>query len=158
MRRAEREIKDFNDIAAVVERCQVVRLAMIDNNKPYIVPVNFGYTADEGRLTLYMHSAKTGRKMDILKNNPYVCFEMDCLINIVKGDIACSWTAENESVIGSGKVEFINDVHEKKAALDILMKRYGFAGTPVYNEKVLEKTCVYKITADEISGKRNIKH
>lgn len=158
MRRKDREIKDFHDIVSVVDRCEIVRLAMVDHGRPYIVALNFGYLAGDGTLTLYMHSAAEGRKMDILKENPAVCFEMDCSFQITRDEIPCHWSAEHESVIGSGTIVFITEPTEKKAAMDAIMNHYGFEGVPEYNESTFRHTCLYKLVVDELSGKRNLKN
>ena len=50
---------------------------MTDGGVPYIVPLNYGYEYADGELTFYFHSAKEGRKLEILKKNPTVCLELD---------------------------------------------------------------------------------
>jgi nitroimidazol reductase NimA-like FMN-containing flavoprotein (pyridoxamine 5'-phosphate oxidase superfamily) len=157
MRRKDREVSDLNEIIKIVDKCEVVRLGLVDNGVPYIVPLNFGYEFNDQTLTMYFHSALEGRKIDILKTNPFVCFEMDCSLKITKHEIPCNWSAEHESVIGCGKVIFIEDDAGRKAAMDIIMKRYGFEGVPEYNENIFKKTAIYKLVADSITGKRNIK-
>lgn len=165
MRRKDREVTDFAEIMAILEKCEIVRLAMVDEGIPYIVPLNFGYgveTTEENQangekketVTLYFHSAAEGRKIDILKKNPYVCFEGDCSVKLTKGQDACSWSTEFESVIGYGRVSFLTEVADKKKALDIMMGRYGFEGTPVYPEELLERMSLYQLTVESISGKR----
>ena len=158
MRRKDREIKDFQEIISIINQCEIIRLAMVDQGLPYIVPLNFGYSLDQDTLTLYMHSASTGRKIDILKQQPIVCFEMDRPFQITKDEIPCNWTYEQESIIGNGTVVFLDDIEEKKVAMHAIMKHYGYEGTPTYTPDVLEHTCLYKIIVEDISGKRNIKH
>ncbi len=155
MRRSDREIGTFDEITDVVERCGCVRIAMVDQGMPYIVPMNFGFESEGGSLVLYMHSAKQGRKIDILKENPDVCFEMDIPAGVVEGDAACSWTQSYESVVGSGTVEFLETPEEKKTGLTAIVKHYGFGGTPDYPDAMLEKTCVMRVNVSELSGKRN---
>lgn len=72
MRRKDREITDIHTILELVSECKVCRLAMTDGGVPYIVPLNYGYEYADGALTFYFHSAKEGRKLEILKKNPTV--------------------------------------------------------------------------------------
>ena len=77
MRRTERQIADEAGIRAILDRCQVCRLALWDEEGPYIVPMSYGYRWDEGGLKLYFHCAGEGRKLDALLRDPRAAFEMD---------------------------------------------------------------------------------
>jgi len=92
MRRNDRAVDSLTEITSILEDCQVCRLAMCDEDMPYIVPLNFGYTLTDGVLTLYFHCAPEGRKVDILRRNPRVCFEMDIPRELTTGDIACAYS------------------------------------------------------------------
>lgn len=156
MRRKDREVTELSKIVEIVERCDIVRLGMVDNGQPYIVPLNFGYELIDDQLSLYFHSAKEGRKIDIMKVNPAVCFEMDCSFKKLEGEVACNWSAEFESIIGYGRVEFLNNEAEIKHALDCMMKKYGFSGMPSYKDDVLKRTAVYKLTVDTLTAKQKL--
>ena len=77
MRRADREITDFDELIAVMRGCDVCRLALHDEPYPYILPLNFGLEADGGTVRLYFHGADTGTKYDLIARNPNASFEMD---------------------------------------------------------------------------------
>jgi uncharacterized protein len=79
---------------------------------------------------LYFHSAKEGKKIDIIRKNNQVCFEMDVEGEIVKGQKACFWGMKYVSVIGFGQAFFIEDNIGKRKALDILMKKYASSPPP----------------------------
>ena len=118
------------------------------------MPLNYGYTYENGTLTLYFHCAAEGRKIDILKTNSDVCFEMDGEHKLIEGKIDCAYGYSFESVIGSGKCEFITDVGEKINALTQLMKHQtGVDRKYEFAESMVEKICVCKITADEFTAK-----
>lgn len=155
MRRKDREITIFHEIIGILGRCPVLRVGIFDQDAPYIIPVNFGFHSNGEVLTIYFHSAKAGRKVDLLAANPKVCFEADRLVRVVRGDIACNWTAAYESVIGYGAASAITALDEKKFAMDCIMKHCGFEGTPHYDEAVFARTLLYKIEVHEISGKAN---
>jgi uncharacterized protein len=158
MRKKDREITDFEEIITIVDKCEVLHLGLADNGIPYIVPLNYGYKVDGEQLTFFFHSALEGRKMDIMRKNPYVCFEMETSFKITKGEVPCKWSAEHESVIGYGTISFLEDTGEKKAAMDLIMKKYGYEGIPEYMTNIFLKTAVYQLEVSQITGKRNIKN
>lgn len=155
MRRNDREVTDIGEILEIIERCPVVRLGLYGDGEPYIVPLNFGYTYKEDKLALYFHSALEGRKVDLIRSNPRVCFELDNLLGIKNGGEACKWSTGYESIIGYGDITFITDPNGKKSAMDIIMKRYGFESTPEYNSDAFSRTLLYKLDAESFTAKRN---
>jgi nitroimidazol reductase NimA-like FMN-containing flavoprotein (pyridoxamine 5'-phosphate oxidase superfamily) len=121
------------------------------------VPLNFAYETNEEQIVFYFHSATEGRKIDILKKDPYVCFELDDSFKITRNETPCKWSAEHESVVGYGNIEFINDDRDKKAAMDLIMHRYGYEGIAEYVPAVFHRTLLYKLTVCQVTGKSNIK-
>ena len=148
MRQKDREIKDRKEIDDIIRRCRVCRLAMCNEGQPYIVPLNFGY---DGRF-LYFHAAPEGRKIDIVKRNNLVGFELDILHDIVTAEQACKWGVKYESVIGSGTAEIVDDLEAKKEALEWIMRQYG-SGAWDFPEEIMKKTLVFRVRILEISGK-----
>lgn len=67
MRRADREIKDFDEIIQIIKKCDVCRIAMNDGEFPYIVPLNFGVDVQGKQVYLYFHGALEGKKIDLMK-------------------------------------------------------------------------------------------
>jgi nitroimidazol reductase NimA-like FMN-containing flavoprotein (pyridoxamine 5'-phosphate oxidase superfamily) len=130
---------------------------MSDGDTPYVVPLNFGYEYDEGKgLTLYFHCATEGRKLDIMRKNPKVCFEMDCSHKLVSADEACGYTMEFESVIGEGEVIIQESNDDKVAALKLVMEKYAPGGDFSFPEAALNMIVTLKLTVSDFSGKRNI--
>jgi len=158
MRRKDREITKIDEILAIIAKCQVMRVAFVDGCKPYIVPLNFGIVKDEDEnLSIYFHCAKEGKKLEIIKANNYVCFEVDCSLNIITNEKECEWTAEYESVIGSGTLTIVSDENEKEIGMTKIMEKYGFSGTARYNPQVFSRTKILKLTVKEVVGKGNLK-
>ncbi len=156
MRRSDKEITDFGEKLSIFGQCEILRLGMSDEGFPYIVPVNFGLEEDDGQIILYFHSATEGRKTDILKKAPHVCFETDCGFELKKADTACKWSAKYESVIGTGNVEQITAAEEKIRAFEVIMKKYGFPGKPEFDSSALERTNIYRLKVEEFSVKQSI--
>mgnify|MGYP000909609333 CR=1 FL=1 len=152
MRRKDRELHTKDELLAILEEAEVCRLAIQTGGAPYIVPLNFGYSwADQ--LVLYFHSAGEGRKIDLLKENNTVGFELDTAHVLAKAVKACDWGMKYRSVIGTGMVEFIEDEDEKRLALQAIMRKYGFPGEASFDGAMLRSTKVYKLVAQEVSGK-----
>jgi uncharacterized protein len=150
MRRKQNEITDKGVIEEILSKSEVCRIAMIDGDVPYIVPLNYGYSD----MALYFHSAPLGKKIDLLKLNNKVCFEIEYSTEIVRGDIACDWGLKYRSVIGYGTIGFISDFEQKKAGLDIIMAQYGKKGENVYKDKNVESVLILKLNIEEITGKQ----
>ena len=155
MRRKDREITDFNEILAILDKCDVCRLAMVDDGNAYVVPLNFGYTQENRVITLYFHSANEGRKIDILKRNPAVCVEMDCAHQLISGNKPCDYTMDFESLIGSGTVEFIDSRDEKIVALTQIMRKYSKDICFEFDTNLLERTILFKADVRDFAGKRH---
>ncbi|WP_457551227.1 pyridoxamine 5'-phosphate oxidase family protein [Desulfobacula sp.] len=150
MRRNEKEVTNTKDIEKILMDNKVCRLAMVDENKPYMVPMNFGYSNG----CLFFHCAKQGRKIELIKKNPNICFEVDQLVKLNKAKLACDWGAEFKSVIGSGRAQFLEDSKEKKAALNIIMSHYS-ERVFEYPDAMLEKIIVIKVAIHEMTGKQS---
>jgi len=125
---------------------------MKDETGLYIVPMNFGYSFDGNQLVLFFHSAKQGRKIDSLKANNEVCFEMDCEHKLLDADTACNYGFYFKSVIGNGQAEFIDDIEEKKSALSVLMK-HQTGQDFTFDDKMAGIVTVFKIVASSFTGK-----
>lgn len=151
MRRSDKEITDGILIEEILNEAQICRIAMCDNNLPYIIPMNFGYKAG----SLYFHSAKEGKKIHILKENPSVCFEAETKVEIKTGDNACSWGMRYLSIIGQGKVSFLEDHFEKINALDLIMAKYTGEQKFEYLASSINEITLFKIEIQEITGKKS---
>lgn len=149
MRRSEKEIKEKAEIEAIIREAVVCRLAMSEDDRPYIVPLNFGYKDN----TLFFHGAKEGKKTDILKKNPNVSFEFDIGVKTVEAEDACFWGMEFKSVIGFGKAFFIEDEKEKEKALAVIMGQYSDR-LYTFDEKFIRATAVIKVEIRSMTGKR----
>lgn len=156
MRRKDREVTDLNQIFDIIERCEVAHIGMVDKGKPYVVALNFGYERDGDKLVLYFHGAYEGHKIDILKENPNIYFQMDCSNELINGTEVnpCSYSWRYESVMGSGQVEFIEKTEEKEHALNCIIRHLKREEKIFhFSEAILEKTCVYKVISADITGK-----
>lgn len=151
MRRKDKEITDRAEIEQIIARAEVCRLGLIDQQQPYIVPLNFGYQDN----CLYFHSAPEGKKIELLRKNQRVCFEIDIDTEIVAGERSCSWTTCYRSVIGWGKAEILESVEEKRAGLQIIVNHYSTEPSGAIPAQAISRVTVIKVTIEEISGKKS---
>ena len=155
MRRKDREITDIKIIRDIIDKADVVHIAMYDGKQSYIVTMNFGYEEVGEEMIFYMHCANEGRKLDILKKNPDVCFELDIDRVLKDAPNACGWSMFFKSVVGYGKVTIINENPAKSKGLSILMDHYDRDGksTPYDFSKFIDMTTILKLTVDSMSCK-----
>jgi uncharacterized protein len=151
LRRKEKEITEKSEIESTIRESSVCRLGLADDGRPYIVPLCFGYRNN----TLYFHSAKEGRKIEVLKKNNQVCFEFDIDSEVKSGKMACAWGMKYRSVIGYGTATLIDDPQEKRAALDIIMAQYA-DGAFEYSQKQFDQALVIKVDISKMTGKKSI--
>ena len=122
MTKRERQITDEHQIQAILDTAKVLHLGLAVDNEPYVVPMNYGCTWEDGRLVLYLHSALVGKKLDMIRANPKVFFEMDCDLMPFEGEKPCQYGLAYSSVMGRGTATLVEDVEEKIKAMSILMK------------------------------------
>ena len=122
MTKRERQITDPQQILHILDTARVLHLGLAVDNEPYVVPMNYGYTMEDGKLVLYLHSAVRGKMLDMLQANPRVFFEMDCDLVPFEGKVPCQYGLTYSSLMGRGTACIVEDVEEKKKAMTVLMK------------------------------------
>lgn len=153
MTRREQQVTDINEIIEILEKSKVVHVGMIDGDEPYVVPMNYGYILEDGKLTIYLHGARRGRKIDVIKANPKVFYEMCCDITPFEGEVACKYGITYASIMGRGLATLVEDVDEKKKALSILMKtQTGKDFT--FEDKLTTVVSIIKIDTLEFTAKK----
>ena len=148
MRRREKEITSVTEIEDIIAAAVVCRLAMVDGDRPYIVPLCFGY---ENR-TLYFHTGHKGKKIEVLEKNPNVCFEFDEGCRVLAQSEACEWGMAYRSVIGYGTASFVTSPEQKRRALDLIMRQYG-GGAGDYPDARIDVTRIIRVQISRMTGK-----
>ena len=153
MRRKEKEITDRTVIDWIISRAQVCRLGLCKDNLPYVVPVNFGYDGS----FIYFHTAVSGMKIDYLRSNPLVCFELEHAVSVVPDEQrACGWTTSYYSVIGWGTAAEMTIETEKACALSQIMRQYSERDWS-FDHRALERLRVWRIEVEKVTGKGSSK-
>ena len=151
----KREIKitEPDEIARILNTAKVLHMGLAVDNEPYVLPMNYGYTMDEeGKLTLYLHGATQGRKLDVMRKNPKVFLEMECGVQPFSGDVAWRYGMAYSSLMGRGIAVMVEDPVEKMEAMSILMKTQT-GGDFTFNEKLVKVVSVIRIDVLEYTAK-----
>lgn len=144
-------IGDQQKIEEILSKAKFLRLALSDADIPHIIPMAFGYKDN----SIYLHSSQKGEKIDILKKNPKVCFEVDIDADIIVTDDICKYDVCYRSVIGYGQAKFLEDYDEKVEGLIVLSEHYGKKGPFEFEDWKVNRLCVIKIEIERMTGKEN---
>jgi nitroimidazol reductase NimA-like FMN-containing flavoprotein (pyridoxamine 5'-phosphate oxidase superfamily) len=141
-------IRDLIAIEAIIRKAQICHLAMTDEDRPYVIPMHFGYDSR----TLYFHSGKKGKKIEIIKKNPNVSFALETDIELIRAEAPCGFTARFRSVAGFGQAALIEDREEKIKALSIIMRQYS-DGSFMFPEDKVEIVAIIKVDIREMTAR-----
>ena len=150
MRRKEKEITNIDEIESIIRKVIYCRIGLVDNDEPYVIPVCFGYE----RNALYFHSAPEGQKVELIKKNNKLCFEIDTDVELVKAAEPCAWTVRYRSVIGVGRAYILENDEDKSHGLKVIVRQYS-EGDFTFPKETLDKVIVVKIDIESISGKKS---
>ncbi len=152
MTKRERQITDEKEILRILDTAKVLHLGLCAGDEPYVVALNYGYTMEDGKLIVYLHSAQRGKKLDLVRANPKVFFELDCDIAPFEGQLPCQYGMVYSSVMGRGVAHIVEDVEEKKRAMSILMKTQtgkDFA----FDDRLVSMVAVVRVDVAEYTAK-----
>ena len=152
MTRRERQIVDPQQIERILDTAKVLRLGLAVGDEPYVVPMNYGYIMEEGKLTLYLHSAVRGKKLDMIRRNPKVFVEMACDLVPFESKLPCQYGVSYSSIMGRGEAQIVEDVEEKKKAMSILMKTQTGKDFS-FEDKLVSIVTVIRVDVEEYTAK-----
>lgn len=153
MRRQDRRITDPAVIRAVLDKCRTLHLGLVEDGRAYIVPLNYGWTEENGRYTLYAHSAAEGRKIDLIRGGADVGFEMETGVEYFDADTACGWGNRYESIIGEGRATLLESPEGKRQALTAIMAHYSARRDYTFEDAMVDLVQVIKIDVTALSCK-----
>lgn len=155
MTRRECQVTDTKEIRNILEKCKVLHLGLCDGDMPYVVSMNYGYHLDGDELTLYLHAARKGYKLEVIKKNPKVFFEMECEVEPFEGRLPCQYGMTYQSMMGWGSAELIEDTEEKKAIMSVFMKsQTGKDFT--FEDRLVSIVSVIKIHVSGYTAKKRV--
>jgi len=155
MRKKEREVNDKETLESIIRNSEVCRIALFDEDTPYIVAMNFGYIMGNPSI-LYFHCATEGKKIDLIKLNNNVFFQMDTDHRIINSSKACGFSMKYKSIVGKGKVFIIEEESEKIKGLNVIMKQYTGRDDFSFDPKTLQNTGILRLEISELTGKMHV--
>lgn len=156
MRRADREVTVPSEIFEIMEKCQVLELALNDEDGyPYVIPMNFGFAVADERPVIYLHGAKEGKKLELIARDNRCAFSMSTSHELILGKVACATTWKYESVCGKGRIELVEG-NEGITALKEVMRKYDPEHEHAFDERHLKAVTLMKITIESLTGKRRM--
>ena len=143
-------INNREQINEIIRACKTCYLAMSENNKPYVLPMNFALDGE----TIILHSAQSGRMWETIVKNKNVCINWTLGEELAYQDehVGCSYRVKSKSVNVEGEVELVEDFDEKVRCLNLLMAQYSTREFQ-FNAPAVRNVGILKVHISEISGK-----
>ncbi len=153
MRRRDKEIANYQEVEELLSNALVGRLGTCFDNIPYITPVNFVYDKNK----IFFHSSHEGRKIENIKHNQQVCFEIDEFMSIIPGmRMPCGSRTKYKSVIVFGDIRAVVDIDEKTVALNKLIEKYAPEAPRLpHSSDAANRTNILAIVVKEITAKQS---
>ena len=151
----EQQITDQTQIQKLLDAGKVLHLGLSVDNEPYVIPMNYGYTMENEKLVLYLHSALRGKKLDMLRANPKVYFEFATDLQPFGDGKPCQYGLAYSAVLGKGIATIVEDVEEKKQAMSVLMKTQTGKDF-VFRDEWVGIVAVIRIDVTEYTAKRRL--
>ena len=147
MRQASRQVRNIDQLHAIVEACHTVRIGALDEEGP-------GNNAPTPRLALWVHSASEGRKAELFNREPRVAIEMDIEDGVIEGPYACAYSYAYRSIMGTGTVHRIQGTEAKRYGLTRIMHHLAPGASAGFTDQALARTNIYCIDIDSFTGKQ----
>jgi nitroimidazol reductase NimA-like FMN-containing flavoprotein (pyridoxamine 5'-phosphate oxidase superfamily) len=143
-------IENREEIEAVIKSCKTCFVAMSENDRPYVLPMNFALDGD----AVILHSAQSGRMWEMLQKNPKVCINWTLGEELAWQDerVGCSYRVKSKSAIVEGSVEIVDDYDEKVRCLELLMAQYSDREFK-FNAPAVKNVGIIKVKIQHISAK-----
>ncbi|MCL1941681.1 MAG: pyridoxamine 5'-phosphate oxidase family protein [Synergistaceae bacterium] len=154
MRRKDREVTDPQFIGKVLNNALHGNLGLCDNGEPYIVPMNFAWSDNK----IWLHCATEGRKLDIIRANPKVCFQVSADAELKTAEEPCEYGMYYSSVVIFGTASIMERYEEKAAGLEKLMQHFSKDFSHKFTEDETRRVCVISIEPREITCKARVKN
>ena len=151
MRRKDREVTKKDDILRIIRDSKYLHLALNDEEFPYIVSMHYGFI-DSDSYVFYMHSAKEGHKIDLIKRNRNAAITLECNVCLQESKNACSYTSSFSSIFAKGTVSLVESDEEKKMALELIMENQSGKHFEI-TDSMCDSVHIIKFVAKELTAK-----
>lgn len=134
-------ITDWLVASDILDAAQVLHLALVDQDGPYCVPLNF---ARKGHC-LYLHSSTHGKKLDAIRDDNRVSFAVETDLKLKTAATACKWGYDFRSVIGFGTATVVDDSQQRLDGMHAIIEKWAGKALPL-NEKIFQaQTLIIRI-------------
>lgn len=147
----------LEEMEEILRKAEVGRIALCDSLMPYVIPVNFLY--HEGKIVF--HCAWKGKKLDLIKENPNCCFEVDEFMGKTRDHYATRCNLDYDSVLAFGKARVENCEEKKMRLLQLFAEKYSedyrrplSEGGKRFGKDRLSECCCVVIDIEELTGRR----
>ena len=152
MRRSDKALPE-REVFDMLQHCTSGVLALCGKDGyPYAVPMS--YVCDGEKL--YFHCAKAGHKLDAIRRDPRASF---CVIDEDR-IVPEEYTTYFRSVIAFGRMRMLEEEGEKRAAIDLLARKYAPEASDESRTRAIEREwtplCMLEMTIEHLSGKEAI--
>lgn len=154
--RRELQITDINEIKEILDKSNILHLGLVDGDEPYVVPMNYGYTLEGEKLTLYLHGATEGKKLDLMRANPKIFFSIESDVTPFEGRVACQYGTSYYSVMGKGIATILENPKEKMNGLSVFMKSQTGLDFE-FNERMVSAVSVIRLDITDYTAKHRPK-
>lgn len=156
MRRKDREVSEPQALYEILRRGKSLHLSLRDGDGTYVVPLSYGVSYENGRWEFYFHGAAAGKKMELIREDPRASFCVTVEHGVIPGETAGNYSFAYESVMGTGRVEILEGLPEKRRGLACLFSHYAPETAFESPDRVVENTAVLRLLVEEISGKHRM--
>lgn len=154
--RRELQITDINEIKDILDKSNILHLGLVDGDEPYVIPMNYGYTLEGEKLTLYLHGATEGKKLDLMRANPKIFFSIESDVTPFEGRVACQYGTSYYSVMGKGTATILENPEEKMKGLSVFMKSQTGLDFE-FNERMVSAVSVIRLDITDYTAKHRPK-
>jgi nitroimidazol reductase NimA-like FMN-containing flavoprotein (pyridoxamine 5'-phosphate oxidase superfamily) len=152
MRRKDREVRDPDVIRHILRQAKILHLGLNDSPFPYVVPMHYGYEFDGDVINIYLHCAREGKKLDLIRQDPSVCVTIETDVQLIESGQACNYGSAYASLMIFGTAQITEDIEEKKKGLALLMENQtGKAFT--FDDRSASSVTVIRITSKSFTAK-----
>ncbi len=147
------DIKDVKEIEEIIRKSISCRFGFIDGDEPFVTPAPFGYEKN----TFYFHGALDDRKIEIVKKNNKVCFEMTIDVDLLRGanGLPCSWMMGYRRILGTGRAFILESDEDKIHGLNLIVGHYT-DGQFTFPQEKIDTTAVVKVEIKSINAFKSV--
>ena len=147
----------LEEMEDLLKRAEVGRIALCQDNVPYLIPVNFLY--HKGKIAF--HCAWEGKKLEIIALNPNCCFEVDEFMGEVSDHFEARCHLDYDSVLAFGKAHLEDDDERKAHLLQMFAEKYSASyrkpvsdGGNRFDTTRVSECCCVVMDIEQLTGRR----